>query len=215
MYRLTGETIEKGIEKLLGDKTKELSACLDAIYGDMEGMKEAEEYHQKHMTPSYGVITVYDSETALAISKAIAMDIANKVVIEIGAGVGILACAMATIAKQVYAIESDPAWAWGFTKVLYGIKPTNLTWIFGKAESMVDILHGDVAVIVTRSGHKEMQVVGSKLATKVIDVYKGLGMDSYAKKTMDYELTNAMKHKIDMINQKNLGSKGVRSNGRS
>ena len=171
MYRLTEDQIELGIELLLKDKPELLGACLDAIYQDMDGSKVAKEFHSKHMTPSCGIITVYDTYKCQQILTKIAPRIHNKTVIEIGAGVGLLSIAMATIAKQVYAIEVDPAWAWAFTKILYDIKPPNLTYIFGKAESMTDILYSDVAVIVTRSGHKEMQAVANKLASEVIDVY--------------------------------------------
>ncbi len=171
MYRLTDEQIELGIKLLLKDKPELLGACLNAIYHDIEGSKEAEEFHKKHMTPSCGVITAYDTFKCQQIVTKIASRIYNKTVIEIGAGVGLLSIAMATISKQVYAIEVDPAWAWAFTKILYDIKPPNLTYIFGKAESMIDILHGDVAVIVTRSGHEEMKAIARKLACEVIDVY--------------------------------------------
>lgn len=171
MYRLDNEAIERGIELLLKDKPKLLGACLNAIYQDIEGSKAAEEFHKRHMTPSCGVITVYDTSKCQQIVTKIASRIAGKIVIEVGAGLGLLSIAMATIAKQVYAIEVDPAWSWGFTEVLYDVKPPNLTFIFGKAETMIDILYGDVAVIVTRSGHVEMQAVAHKLANDVIDVY--------------------------------------------
>jgi len=172
MYRLTDEAIEQSIEKLLKDKPEELSTCIDAIYRDVDGYKEAEEFHRRHMTPSCGIITVFDTQKIIDILTPILTRIHNKTVIEIGAGVGLLACGMAKIAKQVYAIESDPAWSWAFTKVLYEIKPPNLTFIFGKAESMIGILKVDIAIIVTRSGHKEMQAIAKQLASEVIDAYE-------------------------------------------
>jgi hypothetical protein len=174
MYRLDEQTIEQEITKRFKDKPEELSACIDAIYQDLEGYKAADEFHKKYMTPSCGVITVFDTQKVIDTMMPFATKIHGKTVVEIGAGVGLLACGMATITKQVYAIESDPGWSWAFTKVLYDIKPPNLTFIFGKAESMVGILHADVAIIVTRSGHKEMQAIGRQLADEVIDVYEGL-----------------------------------------
>ena len=172
MYRLTNEAIEQSIESLLKDKPEMLGDCLNAIYQDLEGSKAAEEFHKRHMTPSCGIIAVGNTQRVKQIIMPIPTKIHNRVVIEIGAGVGLLACGMAKIAKQVYAIESDPAWSWAFTKVLYGIKPPNLTFIFGKAETMVGILKADVAVIVTRSGHKEMQAIARQLSPEVIDVYE-------------------------------------------
>lgn len=170
-YKLDSDTIELALAKLLKDKPEEMSACIDAIYHDIDGYDKAEEFHKRHMTPSMGVITVADQKDVLDIVGKIAFDIHDKTIIEIGAGVGLLAMGMSLIAKQVYAIESDPAWSWAFTKILYGLKKPNLTWIFGKAESMIGILHADVAVIVTHSGHKELQAIGKQLADKVIDVY--------------------------------------------
>lgn len=172
MYRLDNETIGKGIEALLKDKPEMLSACVNAIYGDMQENAAAEDFHRRHMTPSCGVLTIYEKEAVKNIVEQIYDDICGKVVVEIGAGVGLLSIGMAVVAKEVYAIEVDPAWSWAFTKVLYEIKPPNLTFIFGKAETMIGKLHADVAVIVTRSGHDEMQAVGKKLAPKVIDVYQ-------------------------------------------
>jgi protein-L-isoaspartate O-methyltransferase len=177
MYRLTNKVIEQSIEKLLKDKPELLGVCLDAIYQDLEGSKAAEEFHKNHMTPSCGTITVHDTKKVVEIITPFITRIHNKVVVEIGAGVGLLACGMAKIAKQVYAIESDPAWSWAFTKILYEIKPPNLTFIFGKAESMIGILKADVAVIVTHSGHKEMQAIGKQLAFEVIDVYEQAGVE--------------------------------------
>jgi hypothetical protein len=176
MYRLTNEAIEQGIENLLKDKPKELGACIDAIYRDIDGYDKAEEFHRRHMTPSCGIITVADTKKVVNIITPFITRIHNKIVVEIGAGVGLLACGMATVAKEVYAIESDPAWSWAFTKVLYEIKPPNLTFIFGKAETMIGILKADVAVIVTRSGHKEMQEIARQLAPEVIDVYERGGL---------------------------------------
>lgn len=172
MYRLTNEAIEQGIENLLKEKPQELSACIDAIYRDIDGYKEAEEFHRKYMTASCGILTVYNTQKVIEILNPIFDKIYNKTVVEIGAGVGLLALGMARVAKEVYAIESDPAWSWAFTKVLYEIKPPNLTFIFGKAETMIGLLKADVAVIVTRSGHKEMQEIARQLALEVIDVYE-------------------------------------------
>jgi hypothetical protein len=176
-YRLTNEQIEHGIELLLKDKPELMGTCLNAIYQDIEGLKSAEEFHAKHMTPSCGVITVFQKKRVMDIMNIISSSIYGKTVVETGAGVGLLAIAMATISEKVYAIESDPAWSWAFTKIMYEIKPPNLTFIFGKAENMVGILKADVAVIVTRSGHKEMQNVARQLADKVIDVYQEYEID--------------------------------------
>jgi len=171
MYRLTDDAIMEGIETILRDKPETVGICIDAIYQDLKGSQAVEDFHKRHMTASCGVLTVYDKKKVNFLVSLLAPEIRDKTVVEIGAGVGLLAIGMATIAKQVFAIESDPAWSWAFTKVLYEIKPPNLTFIFGKAETMIGKLKADVAIILTRSGHKEMQKVAQDLASKVIDVY--------------------------------------------
>ena len=93
MYRLTADQIEHGIELLLKDKPELLGTCLNAIYQDMDGSKAAEEFHKKHMTPSCGVITVYDTYKCQQIVTKIATRIRNKTVVEIGAGIGLLSIA--------------------------------------------------------------------------------------------------------------------------
>ncbi len=172
MYKLTQEAIEHGIDILLKEKPEIMGACLNAIYQDLEGYEAAEEFHRRHMTPSCGIITILDKQKVKDTLSIIADEITGKVVVEIGAGVGLLALGMASIAKEVFAIEVDPAWSWAFTKILYELKQSNLTFIFGKAETMIGKINADVAIIVTRSGHKEMPDIGYKLAKKVIDVYK-------------------------------------------
>jgi hypothetical protein len=172
VYHLNKEALELGIKELLKDKPEQIEACVDAIYDETERMRPlVDEFHKLHMTPACGVVTTYNIKRCAEIVFKIRDRIKDKTVIEVGAGVGLLSIIMANFAKRVYAIEVDPAWAWGFTEVLYDVKPPNLTFIFGKAETMIDILHGDIAVIVTRSGHKEMQRVARKLAKEVIDVY--------------------------------------------
>ena len=130
-----------------------------------------EEYHAKHRTASLGVLTICSHFDARKIVKPLRGRILNKVVVEIGSGVGYLALALSKYSPQVFAIESDPAWSWIFTHHLYEQKPAHLTWIFGTAESVASWLRADVAVIVTRSGHEEMQIVARRMAPVVIDVY--------------------------------------------
>jgi hypothetical protein len=81
--------------------------------------------------------------------------------------VGFLAIEMARHASSVVAIESDPGWSWVFTQTLYRKKPPNLTWIFGTAESVADMVRGDVAIICTRSGHRAMRAVAERMAPRV------------------------------------------------
>jgi len=146
----------------------EVGTLIDMAYDALEGAEDLIHYHKEHGTPSLLVLTQYAPEIAHKTAEFLADDISGKTVIEIGAGVGFLAIEMAKIAKQVFAIEVDPAWSWIFTHSLYAHKPPNLTWIFGKAEAMLPYLHGDIAVVFTRSGRKEMLSLARQFAPKVI-----------------------------------------------
>lgn len=94
--------------------------------------------------------------------------ITGKVVVEIGAGIGVLACAMATHAKRVYAIEADPMWGWAFARHLYKHKPTNLTYILDVAENLTTDIVGEVAVVVTGSDEENLRRLANKFAPEVI-----------------------------------------------
>lgn len=170
MRNIAREDIERLLERSR-HVDPEVSAGIDAIYEAQEGSVSLEEYHARHMTSSLGVLTVLSEYDARQIVKPLRRDILGKTVVEIGAGVGYCALMLARYATKVYAIESDPAWSWMFTHHLYERKPSHLTWIFGRAEEVADSLRADVAIIVTRSGHAEMQAVARRMAPRVIDVY--------------------------------------------
>ena len=145
---------------------------IDMAYDALEGLEDLMAYHERHGTPSLQILTQHSPLIAAESARLLAPDITGKIVIEVGAGVGYLAIEMARYAKQIFAIEVDPAWSWIFTKALYVHKPQNLTWIFGSAETCADWLRGDVAIIFTNSGIKEMKRVASRMAPKVIMPYK-------------------------------------------
>lgn len=141
---------------------------IDMAYDALEGAEDLLAYHKRHGTPSLLILTQYSPDVAIETARLLAADIDGKRVIEIGAGVGFLAVEMAKRAKSVIAIESDPAWSWIFTRSLYRHKPPNLTWIFGSAESVADVITGDVAIILTHSAPDEMRAVAQRMAPKVI-----------------------------------------------
>ena len=138
------------------------------VYDSMEGVEDLLDYHARHGTPSLLVLTQHSPEIAMETARLLGPEIDGKRVIEIGAGVGFLAIEMAQRAASVIAIETDPAWSWIFTRSLYDHKPPNLTWIFGTAESVADVIRGDVAIVVTRSGHAGMRAVAERMAPRVI-----------------------------------------------
>lgn len=148
----------------------DVGAMVEEYYEAMNGSPMLEEYHRRHGTESACILTVYDDERAEELAEYLRPRIEDKVVVEIGAGIGLLACHMAGIARKVYAIEVDPAWTSCFVAALYAKKPTNLTFIFGRAEDAPPIT-ADVAVFCTHSGHFAMYRAASLFAPEVIDVY--------------------------------------------
>lgn len=147
---------------------KEVESEIDRIYERNEGSESVEEYHQRHGTKSLAILTIYSQYAATREVDRFAYRLRGKTVVEIGAGVGFLGIEMARFAKQVYSIEVDPAWAWVFTEYLYQKKPRNLTYIFGMAETVSDILRGDIAVIFTHSGIEAMEKVALKMCPEII-----------------------------------------------
>lgn len=150
-----------------------LAALLESYYEAGDGSESLEAYHERHGTKSAGILTVIDDERAEQITEYLRHRIAGKIVVEIGAGIGLLACHMATAAKRVYAIEVDPNWTSCFLAALYKHKPANLTFIFGAAEQAPPF-SADVAVFCTHSGREAMYAAGTRFAPQVIDVYSEL-----------------------------------------
>lgn len=120
------------------------------------------------------ILTNTDFQEAKQRVNKIADKIRNKVVLEIGAGVGFAAIEIAKHAQYVVAIENDPSWNWIFTKHLYKYKPDNLLWIFGNAEQVSGIFKDpfDVAIVFTRSGIDQMKIIASCFAPEVIMFYQ-------------------------------------------
>lgn len=154
----------------MSDVAPDLNALLEAYYEAGDGSPRLEAYHARHGTKSAGILTVIDDEKASMIVEYLRPRIAGKVVVEIGAGIGLLACHLADVAAKVYAIEVDPNWTSCFLVALYERKPANLTFIFGAAEQAPPF-SADVAIFCTHSGHAAMHAAGQRFAPEVIDVY--------------------------------------------
>lgn len=154
----------------------EMKATLDHYYETMEYNPAMEDYHARHGTESACILTNYDDEHAGLVAEFLAPTVTGKVVIEIGAGIGLLACHVAQYARRVYAIEVDPVWSSVFIAFLYRQKPANLTFIFGRAEDAPPIA-ADVAFFCTHSGRESMYRAATKFAPEVIDVYAELMKD--------------------------------------
>jgi len=141
---------------------------IEKIYEAYDGSVAVDEYHERHNVNSLLILTVGSYYAAQAEVQKLLPRIEGKTVIEIGAGVGMLAIQIARYAKYVWAIEADPGWSWVFTEFLYEIKPPNLTWIFGRAQDLIGSLHADVAVVYTRSDLKGMGAIAHQMAPELI-----------------------------------------------
>src|SRR5690349_5042628 len=142
----------------------------------MDGNPMLEGYHERHGTESAVILTNYEDERPALIAEYLSERIEGKIVVEIGAGIGLLACHLAQYARRVYAIEVDPMWSSCFLEFLYKKKPANLTFIFGKAEEAPPIA-ADVAIFCTHSGRESLYRAAAQFAPEVIDVYAELLKD--------------------------------------
>lgn len=94
--------------------------------------------------------------------------IEGRVVVEIGAGAGVLALELAKYAAHVYAIEADPVWSFAFTRHLYSVKPPNLTWILDRAENLVNVISGSVVIVSTGSDEVALRELAEQFGPEVI-----------------------------------------------
>lgn len=156
---------------------------LDKLYDVFDGSGDMLEYCDRHGVESLGILTVYSDEIASGIADFLQPKIAGKVVVEIGAGMGLLACHLALHAKHVYAIEANPVWASCFAVSLLKTKPINCTYVLGAAAEMNGLLRADVAIFCTHSGGASMRRAAELFSPVVIDVYKDLMGDKIDKWT--------------------------------
>ncbi len=154
-------------------ETPQLEKLIEHYYEAADGNPLIEDYHGRHGTESALILTNYDDEKPRMITDWLAPRIEGKIVVEIGAGIGILACHLATVARRVYAIEVDPNWTSCFLVAMYAHKPKNLTFIFGAADEAPHIA-ADVALFCTHSGHAALYHAATRFAPVVIDVYAEL-----------------------------------------
>ncbi len=131
------------------------------------GAEDQVAYDERVGVRSKKYLTVMRPSHATWIVDRVKEHIADKVVVEIGAGIGVLATALAAHARHVYAIEADPMWSFVFARHLYTSKPTNLTYILDAAENMIDMLKADVAICVTGSDEVELRALCERFAPVV------------------------------------------------
>jgi len=152
-------------------KVPTIQRMLDEVYNLMKGSEASREYSERHNINSAAILTVIDDDSAAAIVDLLEDRIAGRVVVEIGAGIGLLGLHMGHVAKRVYCIEANPMWSWTFANLLLEQKPKNVSYLFGAADEFLGTVRGDVAVFCTHSDVKGMGLVAAQFAPTVIDVY--------------------------------------------
>lgn len=140
----------------------------DSDDGPLAVAAEKRSYDERHGIAAKPYLTIQTMAHTDWIMARIRDDIASRIVIEIGAGSGILSIAMAAAAKHVYAIECDPAWTSKFAGRAYKEKPINLTWILDRAQNLVDIIDADVAIVSTGSDEDHLRELAGLFAPTVI-----------------------------------------------
>lgn len=148
-----------------------LKGQLEFVYMSMEGSKAVEAYSKRHDIRSAAILTAYSDELAATVAEYLAPRIEDRVVVEIGGGIGLLALHMAQYAKRVICIEANVAWSWTFASILLQQKPKNVSYLFGSASEFYGDFKGDVALFLTHSDAKGIKEIGSHFAPEVIDVY--------------------------------------------
>jgi hypothetical protein len=148
-----------------------MQEMIERIYNAREGSEVLEDYMDRHGVQSAGILTVYDDETAGLLADHLRPRIEGKTVVEIGGGIGLLACHLGAYAKRVYCIEANPDWSFAFVEILLAIKPKNVSYLFGAADEFSGMFGADVAIICTHSGLEAMKRSALMFAPEVIDVY--------------------------------------------
>jgi len=121
---------------------------------------------------SMHILTVLDFDDAAREVSKFMEHIRNRRVVELGAGVGLLAYEMAKLAKSVVAVEFDPVWARVYLKHVYPkVLRSRLPLYFtiGDARHLQRFnMEFDVAVIYTYSAIDTPLNIASKVAKKTI-----------------------------------------------
>jgi hypothetical protein len=146
------------------DEARAGAVSMQSTFGESAA---EERYDAAHGVQSKHWLTILRPEDAVWIVERLGQRIIGKTVVEIGAGIGVLAIEMSKVAKRVFAIESDPKWGVVFARHMYRNKPTNLTWILDSAESVVDLIRGDIAVVVTGSDEVNLRALAARFASDV------------------------------------------------
>ena len=144
---------------------------LGEMGSNAEGRLALEAFAKRHGIKAAPNLTVLEDEIASFIVERLEPRIADKTVIEIGGGIGLLSLHMATVAKRVYCIEANPMWSFTFAELLLQRKPKNLSFLFGAADEFVGRIDGDIAIVLSHSGLASMMATARQFAPVAVDFY--------------------------------------------
>lgn len=165
-----GEICDDGVP--MNDLKTAVERMYDESHAGPEVARVVTDYSKRHSIYSASILTIWDDDKADVVACYLADRVRGKVVVEIGAGLGLLALHLSDIASKVIAIEANPMWTSCWVAFLHKAKPKNVTWIFGAADEVAGMIRGDVAVICTCSDHDGMAETARLFAPEVIDVYR-------------------------------------------
>lgn len=152
----------------MSDKSQRVESQMLGVQSAIEDSADRNAYDARNGIRSRHYLTMVRPEDTDWIIARLRQRVTDKVVVEIGAGVGLFACELAKYAKHVYAIEVDLAWSWMFMRYLYRTKPQNLTWIIDRAETLVDVIRGDVCIVLTGSDEVALRTLAGRFAPEVV-----------------------------------------------
>jgi hypothetical protein len=142
-----------------------------ALYRLFEDSAAMNAYAERHGIKSAMVLTVTNNKFASEIAEYLAPRIKDKIVVEIGGGLGLLSLHLGFYARRVFCIEANPIWAHAFQMILLHAKPKNVSYLFGAAAEFSDFIKADLALFCTHSGVEPMRAAAAQFAPVVIDVW--------------------------------------------
>lgn len=128
---------------------------LNAIYEALDGASLLEDYVDRHGIKSEPILTVIDDRMASAIAAYLVPRIEGKTVVEIGGGIGLLACHLGLYAKRIFVIEANPVWSQAFVACLLAGKPKNVSYLYGAADEFAGLFQADLKALNTAAATRE------------------------------------------------------------
>lgn len=155
--------------------------ALHLIYSALQASEAYRAYRKRHGIEAANILSVIGEPIVDGVMARLGPEISGKVVVEIGAGTGLLGVRMGELAKRVFCIEANPLWGYAFVHDLIASKPKNVSFLLGAAEEFEGIVEGNVAVFCAHIGVGSLARIAGKFAPRVIDVYGELfGRDAEA-----------------------------------